>query len=76
MTAIPGFPRVKEWAYAGLFFELTGAAASHAFTGSSLAEIVQPPVFLALVIAFWALRPPGRKLYAGRQSASPAAKVA
>ena len=22
---IPGFPRLKEWAYAGLFFDLTGA---------------------------------------------------
>jgi hypothetical protein len=25
---IPGFPRIKEWAYAGLFFELTGATYS------------------------------------------------
>ena len=22
---IPGFPRIKEWAYAGLFFDLSGA---------------------------------------------------
>jgi len=76
IIAIPGLPRVKEWAYAGFFFELSGAAASHAFSGSSLAEIVQPLVFLALVIASWALRPPGRKLYAERQSGSTAAKVA
>ena len=25
---VPGFPRLKEWAYAGVFFDLTGAAAS------------------------------------------------
>jgi hypothetical protein len=25
---IPGFPRIKEWAYAGLFFDLTGATYS------------------------------------------------
>lgn len=25
---IPGFPRIKEWAYAGLIFDLTGAAYS------------------------------------------------
>ena len=25
---VPGFPRLKEWAYAGLFFDLTGAAYS------------------------------------------------
>ncbi|MCR8630464.1 DoxX family protein [Paenibacillus radicis (ex Xue et al. 2023)] len=59
---IPRLPRLKEWAYAGFFFELTGAAASHAFSGDSLALISQPVVFLALVIASWALRPPSRKL--------------
>lgn len=26
---IPGFGLVKEWAYAGFFFDLTGASASH-----------------------------------------------
>ena len=26
----PNLPRVKEWAYAGMFFTLTGAALSHA----------------------------------------------
>jgi hypothetical protein len=29
----PRLPRLKEWAYAGIFFDLTGAAASHAFSG-------------------------------------------
>ncbi len=26
---IPGFPRIKEWAYAGLFFDLIGATYSN-----------------------------------------------
>ena len=26
---VPGFARLKEWAYAGIFFDVTGAAASH-----------------------------------------------
>ena len=30
---VPGFPRLKEWAYAGIFFDLTGAAASNASVG-------------------------------------------
>ncbi len=30
---LPGFPRLKEWAYAGFFFDLTGAAMSHAVSG-------------------------------------------
>jgi uncharacterized membrane protein YphA (DoxX/SURF4 family) len=58
----PRFPRLKEWAYAGFVFDLTGAAVSHAAVGDSAAEIVVPLVFLALVIASWALRPEGRRL--------------
>jgi hypothetical protein len=30
---VPRFPRLKEWAYAGIFFDLTGAAASCAAVG-------------------------------------------
>jgi len=33
-TVLPGFPRLKEWAYAGFFFELTGAALSNAFAAT------------------------------------------
>ena len=28
---VPRFPRLKEWVYAGVVFNMTGAAASHAF---------------------------------------------
>lgn len=58
----PGFPRLKEWAYAGFFFELTAAAASHAAVGDGLSDIAPPLFFLALVIASWALRPASRRL--------------
>jgi uncharacterized membrane protein YphA (DoxX/SURF4 family) len=61
---MPGFPRLKEWAYAGFFFDLTAAAISRAAVGDSAADIVAPLVFLALVLASWALRPPSRKLAA------------
>ncbi|HXW08094.1 MAG TPA: DoxX family protein [Vicinamibacterales bacterium] len=53
----PGFPRVKEWAYAGMFFTLTGAAISHAVSGDPLGEIIVPLVLLASVLASWRLRP-------------------
>src|SRR5690349_19573425 len=33
---VPGFPRLKEWAYAGLLFELTGAAVANAVMGPSM----------------------------------------
>ncbi len=65
ITVVPGLPLLKEWAYAGFFFDLTGAAASHAFAGDGLSAIVQPLVFLALVMASWALRPASRRLRAG-----------
>lgn len=56
----PRFPRLKEWAYAGAFFDLTGAAVSHAWSGDPAAKIITPLVFLALAAASWALRPPSR----------------
>jgi uncharacterized membrane protein YphA (DoxX/SURF4 family) len=59
---VPGFPRLKEWAYAGFFFDLTAAAVSRAAVGDSAADIIAPLVFLALVLASWALRPASRTL--------------
>ncbi len=58
----PGFPRLKEWAYAGVFFNLTGAAISHAAAGDPIATIFPPLGLLALVMISYALRPEGRKL--------------
>jgi uncharacterized membrane protein YphA (DoxX/SURF4 family) len=62
ITVVPGLPRLKEWAYAGFFFNLTAAAVSRAAVGDSTADIVAPLGFLALVMASWALRPSDRKL--------------
>jgi uncharacterized membrane protein YphA (DoxX/SURF4 family) len=63
-TAIvaPGFPRLKEWAYAGFFFELSGAAATRAFVADGAADIVAPLVFLSLVMASRALAPARRRI--------------
>jgi hypothetical protein len=60
----PGLPRLKEWAYAGFFFDLTAAAASRFAVRDSAADIIAPLGFLALVLASWALRPASRKLTA------------
>jgi uncharacterized membrane protein YphA (DoxX/SURF4 family) len=70
----PGLPRVKEWAYAGFCFDLTAAAISHAAVGDRVGDIAAPLVFLALVVASWALRPESRRLPAAarRADASPA----
>src|SRR4051794_38289006 len=58
----PGLPRLKEWAYAGFMFDLTGAAVSHTASGAGFGRIVLPLVFLGLGLASWALRPAGRRL--------------
>jgi len=58
----PRFPRLKEWAYAGFLFDLTGAAFSHASAGDGAGAILAPLVFLALVGASWILRPESRDL--------------
>jgi hypothetical protein len=56
----PRLPRLKEWAYAGILFDLTGAAASHAFSHATLGNIATPLVLLLVAGASWALRPPSR----------------
>ncbi len=62
---IPRFPRLKEWAYAGIFFDLTGAAISHAASadyGPGAFHIIVPLALAGLAIASWALRPASRRL--------------
>jgi len=72
---VPGLPRVKEWAYAGFFFNLTAAAASRAAVGDPASDVIAPLVFLALVMASWALRPASRTLAAPAAAPSADADV-
>ena len=58
----PGLPRLKEWAYAGIFFNLTGAAASHAVVRDPLGNVMTPLIVLAIAMTSWALRPESRRL--------------
>ena len=53
----PGLPRLKEWAYAGLFFVLTGAAASHAISGDPAGVAAFPLVILGMVLTSRGLQP-------------------
>jgi len=59
---LPRTPMLKEWAYAGMFFDLTGASASHAAVGDPAAKIATPLVILGVVAVSWALRPDSRKV--------------
>lgn len=59
---VPRFPRLKEWAYAGTFFDMTGAAASAVLLGNSASDSIGPLFMAVLVLVSWALRPQSRTL--------------
>jgi uncharacterized membrane protein YphA (DoxX/SURF4 family) len=60
---IPGFPRLKEWAYAGVIFDLSGAVASLSAAGlASVGTTAYPVVMIGVAVASWALRPSSRRL--------------
>ncbi len=60
---IPKFPLVKEWAYAGIFFAMTGASISHIAVNDTAFHIIVPLVIAGLAITSWYLRPLSRKLF-------------
>jgi hypothetical protein len=69
----PGFGRVKEWAYAGLVFDLTGALHSHLSVGDAASAWSMPILGLVLVTVSYVfyrktLVPADRSLDAGRAS--------
>jgi len=59
---IPKFPLVKEWAYAGIFFAMTGASISHMAINDSAFHIIVPLIIAGLAVGSWYLRPASRKL--------------
>jgi uncharacterized membrane protein YphA (DoxX/SURF4 family) len=59
---IPKFPRVKEWAYAGFFFAMSGAAISHIVMSDPVTEIFPSLLLLVLTVVSWYFRPESRKI--------------
>lgn len=59
---LPKFKLIKEWAYAGFFFAMSGAAISHFAVGQSFAEAVPSLVLLLMTVLSWYFRPTDRKL--------------
>ncbi len=60
--AVPGKARLKEWAYAGFFFDFTGAFASHLLHGDGADMVVPALVLTAVLVGSYKLRPAGRRL--------------
>lgn len=62
---VPRFPRLKEWAYAGIVFNMTGAFVSHAAVGDYGAgayHLIATGVIALLAVVSWALRPASRTI--------------
>jgi hypothetical protein len=57
---VPGWPRLKEWAYAGFTFAWIAAPVAHYLAGQ-LMETITPLVLLFLLFVSYITRPPSRK---------------
>ncbi len=65
---IPGFKLVKEWAYAGFFFTMTGALISHlACADHDIKGILGPLMQTIFIILSWYFRPADRKIISVNQ---------
>lgn len=64
---IPGFPLIKEWAYAGFFFAMSGAILAHIMVGHDIITIFGPALLIILTIISWLFRPMNRKLVSVNQ---------
>ena len=59
---VPKFPLIKEWAYAGFFFNMTGALYAHIIMRDPIGEMFPAMLLLTLTIVSWYFRPASRKL--------------
>ena len=58
----PGLPLLKEWAYAGIFFDLTGAAVANGATHEVWWHVATPLLIIGVLYGSWALRTASRKV--------------
>ena len=59
---IPKYPLLKEWAYAGFIFAMSGAVFSHAALGDGAKEFFGPILLIVLTLVSWYFRPADRKI--------------
>jgi hypothetical protein len=62
---LPRTPQLKEWAYAGFFYLLSGALFSHIAAGHGGTELIPAGLLLAMLALSWYLRPAEKKVAAG-----------
>ena len=59
---IPKFPLLKEWAYSGFFFVMSGAVISHIIVNDPISKTFPAVLLLILVVISWYFRPADRKI--------------
>lgn len=60
---MPKYPLLKEWAYAGFFFAMSGAVISHLAVGDGAIEFFGPTLLVILTVVSWYFRPDDRKMF-------------
>lgn len=60
--AAPRYRLLKEWAYAGMFIDFSGAVVAHASVGDGVTSFIGPVLAILALVASWILRPPSRRL--------------
>ncbi len=64
---IPKFKLLKEWAYAGIFFVMSGAVISHIASDDVSVQIIAPSLLAVFAVLSWYLRPADRKIVSVNQ---------
>ena len=59
---LPGFRIVKEWAYAGFFFVMSGALISHLIVGDTFKDYYPAITLLIVIVVSWYTRPDSRRI--------------
>lgn len=59
---IPKFPLLKEWAYAGFFFVMSGAIVSHLAVADKAVELFAPLFLLVLTVVSWYFMPESKRI--------------
>ncbi|GAA4466934.1 DoxX family protein [Nemorincola caseinilytica] len=62
VVLMPRLPLLKEWAYAGFFFTMSGAFFSHLIVGGPASEIFPSVLLMALIATSWYFRPADKKM--------------
>jgi len=63
----PEFPRLKEWAYAGFFFAMSGAVISHIAVSDPVGEVFPSLMLLGITLMSWYFRPAARRIALANQ---------